>query len=1213
VAATKENFLSGGGEMGARMRALDWSKTPLGTPGSWPQSLRTAVSIVLGSRYPMFLWWGEALVNFYNDAYIPVLGGRHPAALGRPAREIWTEIWDVIGPQADAVLKTGQATWNDRQLLVMQRHGFTEETYFSWSYSPVADESGVVNGVFCACTEDTERVLHERRLRTLRDLGAHTREDSGAQAVCETAARQIERNAHDIPFAAIYLAENGAAEARLAAGVRIDEHREILPPTLALAALAEAQLVERLTRGKRIASTPWPEPVEQALVLPLASAERNEPVGFLIAGISTRRVLDAAYRGFLELVAGHVAKALAGARSYEGEKRRAEALAEVDRAKTAFFSNVSHEFRTPLTLLLGPLAESLADAEQPLPRAQRERQEMVLRSALRLQKLVNTLLDFSRIEAGRAQASYAATDLAGFTASLAATFRSAIEKAGLELVVDCPALPEPAYVDREMWEKIVLNLLSNAFKFTFAGRIALSLRMDGDFVLEVADTGCGIPAAELPRIFERFHRVEGARSRTHEGTGIGLALVHELVRLHRGTVSVESVEGSGSAFRVSIPRGRAHLPAERVGAAPALASTALAPASYVQEALGWLVEPEIQESTVGRGARIVWADDNADMRAYVRSLLAPRYEVEAVGDGEAALAAVRRRAPDLVLADGMMPRLDGLGLARALRADPATRGIPVILLSARAGEEARIEGLDAGADDYLQKPFSARELLARISARLELAAMQRKSEERFRRMADAVPVMIWVSDVSKACTWFNQGWLDFTGRPMQELVGDGWAQDVHPDDLERCLRVYTTRFDAHQPFSMEYRLRRHDGEYRWVLDNGIPQFDVGGAFAGYIGSCIDLTERKRAEEALREADLRKNEFLAMLSHELRNPLAPIHNAVSLLQESGLDAGLAAKALGILGRQVAHITHLVDDLLDITRISRGQISLRKHAVPLAQVVGAALETSRPALEARRHELVVRDAPPSASVLADPVRLAQVISNLLNNAAKYTPPGGRVELEVRTAAGSATIRVRDNGAGIAPEEMPRLFELFRQGEATRRLAPGGLGIGLALARQLAEAHGGTLEGRSDGPGRGAEFTLRIPLTDLDRPAAEKPAAVAGAARRILVVDDNADAADGVAAQLRRSGHEVRIAADGQQALAIANDFQPEVALVDIGLPGMSGYEVAHRLRGTPALLIALTGHGQAQDRARAEAAGFHHHFVKPTDARQIEATIGAWGAS
>lgn len=476
-------------------------------------------------------------------------------------------------------------------------------------------------------------------------------------------------------------------------------------------------------------------------MLPVTKAAQESATGVLVLGLSPRLAFDSGYRTFAELVAAQVATAVANARVYAEERRRVEVLAELDQAKTAFFSNVSHEFRTPLTLMLGPLEETLSAPNSMAPQ-DFERLQMVQRNGLRLLRLVNTLLDFSRLEAGRVQASYEPTDLAAYTAELASVFRSAIERAGLRLVIDCTALPEPVYVDRDMWEKIVLNLLSNALKYTFEGEIAVSLVADADAVhLQVRDTGTGIPELELPRLFERFHRVEGARGRTHEGTGIGLALVVELVKLHSGSIGVDSVLNEGSTFRVSIPRGHAHLPTERISLSGNLSSTALGAMPYVEEALRWLpaapdedlqvqkcCSPTMESPTQASPSkphpepRVILADDNADMREYVCRLLSERYAVEAVGDGLLALAAATREPPDLILSDVMMPSMDGFALIRALREQPRTREVPVILLSARAGEESRIEGLQSGADDYLVKPFSTRELLARVEANLTLFA-----------------------------------------------------------------------------------------------------------------------------------------------------------------------------------------------------------------------------------------------------------------------------------------------------------------------------------------------------------------------------------------------------------------------------------------------------------------------------------------------------------
>jgi PAS domain S-box-containing protein len=753
-ATEPDRILAGGGEMGARMRAVDWSRTPLGPVESWPQALKTSVRILLTSRQPMFVWWGEALINLYNDAYRDILGDKHPEALGQPAETVWREIWDQVGPRARSALLGNEGTYDEALLLIMERHGYAEETYYTFSYSPVPSDEGGIGGILCANTDDTQRIIGERQLALLRELAAATAEARTISDACARSARSLESNPRDLPFALLYLVERDQRRAILTGQANLAAGHPAAPESIGLddssvwplataTRTNEPCLVELGAGMTGLPAGAWAQSPRQAILLPIPASGELGRVGVLVAGLNPYRPFDDRYRAFMQLVAGQIAAAIANAQAYEEERRRAEALAELDRAKTVFFSNVSHEFRTPLTLMLGPLEEVLAQPADQLPAATRSLVDLVHRNSLRLLKLVNSLLDFSRIEAGRVQASYQPTDLAALTADLASSFRSAIEKAGLRLILDCPPLPEPVYVDRAMWEKIVLNLLSNAFKFTFAGEIGVVVRPSADGAgaeLRVHDTGTGIPAAALPRLFERFHRIEGARGRIFEGTGIGLVLVQELVKLHGGTVSVESELGQGTTFSVSVPFGRQHLPAERIGVASALAASAAAFSStaaetYVDEAMLWLPESSTSGPVPPVSAsapRVLLVDDNADMRAYVQRLLEERYAVEAAPDGEAALAAARARPPDLVLSDVMMPGLDSFGLVAALRADPRTRDVPIILLSARAGEEAEVEGLHGGADDYLVKPFSARELMARVETHIRLARARTETTHRER-------------------------------------------------------------------------------------------------------------------------------------------------------------------------------------------------------------------------------------------------------------------------------------------------------------------------------------------------------------------------------------------------------------------------------------------------------------------------------------------------
>jgi signal transduction histidine kinase/DNA-binding response OmpR family regulator len=478
-----------------------------------------------------------------------------------------------------------------------------------------------------------------------------------------------------------------------------------------------------------------------AVVLPLTDKADDQLVGTLVLGVDPLLPFDDRYREFLALVSEAVAARMSEAHARQREHQRLQRLAELDRAKTEFFSNVSHEFRTPLTLMLGPLEDALRDSDAIPPRL-RDELELARRNARRLLRLVGTMLDFSQIEAGRLRAHFAPVDLAERTRDIVAQFESAADRAGVRLNVELDELPQPVWVDVEMWEKIVSNLLSNALKFTFDGEIDVALHaLPGHAELVVRDTGVGIPAEELPHIFKRFHRVRDTRARTYEGAGIGLALVNELVRRHHGRIRATSTLGDGTTFTVWIPTGRRPT---MPGAAPvAPTSTASVAVAMAEEALRWGENPEPptrheegDESALRQSlrafapdARLLVADDSSDMREYLQRLLGVHWKVDTASDGAEALALARRNRPDLVVADVMMPGLDGFALLRELRDDPTLQTLPVVLVTARAGEESAIEGLLAGADDYIVKPFSARELVARVGGQLELARTRKQAVE----------------------------------------------------------------------------------------------------------------------------------------------------------------------------------------------------------------------------------------------------------------------------------------------------------------------------------------------------------------------------------------------------------------------------------------------------------------------------------------------------
>ncbi len=1238
-----DTLFPGGGEMGARLRARDWAATPLGPVEGWPQSLTTAVRIMLGSRFAMWMAWGPELTFFCNDAYKPTLGVKEAWALGARSDVVWAEIWPDIGPRIAQVLSTGQATWDEDLLLFLERRGFTEESYHTFSYSPLADDAGRVTGMLCVVSEETERVIGERRLRSLRDLGAGM---AGARTVPQVGAvasgclREdgTGEGTRDLPVALAYLAGEGALGPVLLARAGLGpEH-----PAVGLAGEAGAAALGLLDRADGgpvpvaelgplfagLPAGPWDRPPTHALVLPIARQGQARPAGVFVAGLNPYRPFDEAYRGFLALFVGQVATGLATATAYEAERRRAEAFAALDRQKTEFFSNVSHEFRTPLTLMLGPLGEVLDSAPSALDPDTRRLVELAHRNGQRLLRLVNALLDFSRIEAGRSQAAFEPLDLPRFTAELASSFRSATDKAGLVLDVDCPALPgppaaEPAFVDPEMWETVVLNLVSNAFKFTLAGRIAVRLRAEGGrAVLSVSDTGLGIPEAELPRLFERFHRVEGAQGRSFEGSGIGLALVQELVRLHGGTVGVESRPGEGSTFTVSLPLGAAHLPADRLRAARTGPSTATRSQVFVEEATRWLGEeepgpgPEPGLVPSGLRGRVLLADDNADMRAYVRRLLGDAgHVVEAVGDGHAALSAARRLAPDVVVSDVMMPGLDGFGLLAALRADPALRAIPVILLSARAGEEARIEGLGAGADDYLVKPFSARELLARIESNLRLALVRREAADALRRVNETLEAQVaertrerdrmWrlskdvmlVARFDGTVTAVNPAWRTVLGWAAEAVVGCSFLDLVHPDDRVRTAAEAQRLEDGQTTRLFENRYRHADGSYRTLSWTAVPGEDHLHA----VGR--DVTEQRELEEAFRQAQKMEavGQLTGGIAHDFNNLLTGIVGSLDLLStrlaqgrtdvaERYITAALTS------AQRAAALTHRLLAFARRQPLDPRPVDANALVASLEDLVRRTLGETV-ALETRLADGLW-------PTLCDANQLESAILNLAINARDAMPDGGRLAIETRNveldgifAAAHADVTpgpyirlaVTDTGTGMPPEVVRRAFDPF----FTTKPIGQGTGLGLSMIYGFARQSGGHAIIASE-VGRGTTVALFLPRhagppAEAEAPSPD-PAArpVAGSGETVLVVEDEPAVRSLIVDVLRDLGYRALEAGDGPSGLAaLRAASRIDLLVTDVGLPGLNGRQLADAAREhRPALkVLFITGYAE-----NAATAGF-----------------------
>jgi diguanylate cyclase (GGDEF)-like protein/PAS domain S-box-containing protein len=848
-----------GSEMAARIRALDWSRTPMGPIEAWPERLRVATAMCLCSGSPMQIAWGEDLVQVYNDAFIPILGEKHPQT-GRRMSDTWPEVFDYIGPMLRGVLADREPVSADDKLLWVNRAGVPEDTYFSWSYTALLDRDGDARGILVTATETTGRVLDGRRLKALQELASATIDVSGADQAARAAAGALAAHPEDLPFLLIYRAGAAPGEQQLVAAAGIEPGGVLAPLTL------------------RPLAGPWPDPAGASLSVPVPaegapehglSGQRVEcarvvalgEYGLLVCGLSPTRRLDAAYLGWIDALASAIVRALRAGDTLTLERERADRLAEIDRAKTRFFENVSHELRTPLTLIRGPLAELAELGDPPLPPAPRAHVQIALRNTERLMRLVNALLDVARATEDDAAPALVGVDLPVLTRDIAALFEPAATAAGVRMSVECSPASAPVLSDPEAWEHIVVNLLSNALKFTPAGSIDIRLRAAGGRAeLEVADTGVGIPAGEQERIFERFHRSTGGGARSCEGTGIGLALVRHLVRRLGGEVRAGATRGGGATFRVSVP-------APGVERAHVAATTSRVATAAADEAGRWAT-PGPPPPRPDERPLILVVDDNADMREYLSSLLAERYRVHAVDGGQAALRSIQSELPGLVVSDVMMPRLDGTDLVRRLRLSSRTAAIPILLVSARAGEEAGVTGLSAGADDYIVKPFSARELLARVDGHLQLARMrealaqaeherdearrERLAQQRLHVAISASGTGIGIGGADERLTDVNPALCALLHRPARELVGMTVLELAYPEDLPLLERERARVLSgAADHMSVDMRLVRGDGEVAWVaLEGGVVR-DPTGTMTDFAFSIRDVGERMNAESRLR--------------------------------------------------------------------------------------------------------------------------------------------------------------------------------------------------------------------------------------------------------------------------------------------------------------------------------------------------------------------------
>lgn len=1058
--------------MGQRIREYDWSATALGPVETWPQSLRTCIRIMLDSRQPIWIGWGKELIKLYNDPYIAIVGGNHPTALGCPASVVWKAIWRQIGPMLHAVMEDDEGTYVESQLLIMERNGYPEETYYTFSYTPIPGDHGPTAGMICFNVDDTDRILSERQLQTLSTLAKNLTDcDLYEEAVRRTMVA-LGGNGRDFPFALFYTATGDTAT--LTHSTTLGPAAGLAPATLHLTldgGLASALVLTQTTREPQVIDGlqrllgympkgEWEVSPDKAITLPIFVAGAREASGFLVIGLSPFRPLDERYLNFFSLIADQLTTSFADIHVLEVERSRAAALAEIDRAKTLFFSNISHEFRTPLTLLLGPMEDLLNDPASL--EANRYRIGVAYRNALRMQKLVNTLLEFSRIEAGRLEGQYRRVDIGTLTLDLASTFRSAIEKAGMQLQTHAEPVVGDVYVDPELWERIILNLVSNAFKYSHDGAISVDVRQVGDTIeVSVSDTGVGIAEDQLDKIFDRFHRIENAGGRSMEGTGIGLAMVRELVRLHHGTISVRSTVGDGSVFTVTIPMGPDHLPAERITHLPMAVALTRQTDAFVVEAMKWVpdaaggdvvpvadpdADTEIDfveragnaarsrdDGSLGDGGsrgggslggdaarqgngsgdglhlapgpgrapgagsahglgtaeryRVLLADDNADMREYLRRLLAPQFKVITANDGEEAFEKMMTYRPDLLLSDVMMPKLDGFSLLKRIRQIPEFQDTPVILLSARAGEEAKIEGLEAGADDYLVKPFGGRELIARVESNIRIAK-----------------------------------------------------------ERAAVLKQYTEK--------LEQAVRKRTQELR------------------------------RLNVSLEQSNDDLQQFAHVASHDLKEPVRKIRTFTGRLLDEYGDL-LPAEAKTFLGK-IQHATErmvtMIEGVLTYSILNSNEQTI--SPVDLNEVFDNIESDLEVPLQAAGTELRREKMP---TIEGAPVLLYQLFYNLVNNALKFSTQADKPLIvicsRVTEGAGKriAEVSVKDNGIGFDQEQSGRIFEAFARLNSKDKFE--GTGLGLALCKKIAERHHGSITATGV-RGKGAVFTVRLPLIQTER---------------------------------------------------------------------------------------------------------------------------------
>ncbi|MGV3538582.1 MAG: ATP-binding protein [Rufibacter sp.] len=1091
-------MFKGGGETGQLIRELDWSRSELGHESTWPQSLKTAVSIMLASKFPMMVHWGKSLIHFYNDGYAVILQNKHPGALGEPAYPWWSEIWDMLQPIFNQVW-AGETTYFQNQLVLPNRRGFVEEAYFTFSHSPIYTETGEVGGIMATALETTVEVVSQRRLSLVSHISSIASEQGDLESVCKAMATSLGSNPQDVPFALLYLLDEAAPGARLAFEVGGLE-KELSAPVALSSEFTDSEVPWPLLEATKTAAPllidlpetqfgqlpggAWPEPARQAVLMPLPKPGQREeelPLGVLICGISPRRPYDEAYQTFLSLVAELVVKVIHNANAREEERKRIRALAELNEAKNAFFSNISHEFRTPLTLMLGPLEELLA--QDNLEETTRTQLVPVLRNAQRLKRQVNDLLKFNQINEGKLRAEFRPVNITALTKELSACFQSAIERAGLAFEVSCSDITEPVYVDSYLYESILFNLLSNALKFTFTGKISVVLqRQEKNVLLQVQDTGTGIAEEALPRLFSRFHRIQGAESRTHEGAGIGLALVQELVQLHAGSITVDTKYGQGTTFSILLPLGKAHLPQTHVTTAPLGGNAGVQPHSYAPAYFHWqpiMVEGKEEASPkqavptqLGK-PQILAVDDNEDMLNYLQSILQDEYRVSTARNGAEAWELIQHSKPDLVVTDMMMPFMNGHELIKQIRSSYQTRTLPVILLSAKSGHEAQAEGMGMGADDYISKPFSSKELKARVASHLRLTRLRTQVES----IVNGVHAGFAIINSQGCLSYANTRFLEAIGCAEQSVIGIEVESLLRNENLKALRQMVQKGLAKVETSSCELY---SSNLCEWFEASILPSSE------GIFILLHHITSRKEneqlVEKALHEANAqnmrlldlngRLEDFVRLAAHDL---LSPANNLKRLLELQGEETlGASAQKIASLARAEAERLHkTILGLLDIIRVQ--EVSSQRIAeIHCSEVFKEVTEELRSLIE-KQNALLRADFSLAPKVIYPDGYFRSILRNLLSNALKYADPYRRpvIEVTTRREGDMVVLQISDNGIGMdLRKNYDQLFKPFKRLHSKIE----GNGLGLHVIKTIVERNGGGIEVQSQ-PGQGTTFLVKM----------------------------------------------------------------------------------------------------------------------------------------